>query len=133
MQRATFIVAVVLFLGTSLGAQKQETNRKADEKEGITQLTLQVLAHENNQPVADAHVVVRFKEGRFLRKDKRVSWEAKTNRKGIVVFSDIPTGGIKVQVIAQGFQTYGDDHDLSKPQEEVTILLEPPKGQVSAY
>lgn len=128
MQRAVFIVAAVLFLGTSLGAQKEEAN----PKNGTTQLTLQVLAHENKQPVPDAHVVIKFKEGRLLR-DKRVSWEAKTNRKGIVVFSDIPTGGIKVQVIAQGFRTYGDDHDLKKPEEDVTILLEQPKGQVSAY
>jgi hypothetical protein len=129
MQRAVFIVAAVLFLGTSLGAQKDEGKKK----DRTTQLTLQVLTGENKQPVPNAHVVVRFKEGRLLRTDKRVSWEAKTNRKGVVVFSDVPLGGIKVQVIAQGFQTYGDEHDLTKPEEEVTILLQPPKGQVSAY
>ena len=134
MQRASFILAVVLLLGASLRAQKNDAKKDdAGKKEGTTQLTLQVLDGVKKQPVADAHVIVRFKEERLLRKDKKVSWEAKTNRKGIVVLSEIPTGGIKVQVIAQGFQTYGDEHELTKPEEEVTVLLSAPKGQVSAY
>ena len=128
MQRAAFIVAAVLLLGTPLAAQKEEVKKK----DGTTQLTLQVLT-ETKQPVADAHVVVRFKEERLLRRDKRVSWEAKTNRKGVVVLSDIPWGAVKVQVIARGYQTYGDEHDLAKPEESVTVLLQQPKGQVSAY
>jgi len=129
MRRAVFIVAAVLLVATHLAAQKQDGTKK-DE---TTRLTLQVVGESNKQPVADAHVVVRFKEERILRRDKRVSWEAKTNRKGVVVLSDIPLGAVKVQVIAKGFQTYGEEHELSKPEEEITILLEPPQGQVSAY
>jgi hypothetical protein len=116
-------------MATHLAAQKD----KSEQKDGSTELTLQVLNAADKQPVPDAHVVVRFTEPRMLRRDKRVSWEAKTNRKGIIVFPDVPTGTIKVQVIAKGFQTYGDEHALEKPQEEVTVLLEAPKGQVSAY
>jgi hypothetical protein len=69
----------------------------------------------------------------MLRRDKRVSWEAKTNRKGVLVLSDLPAGTIQVQVIAKGFQTYGDEHKLQQPQEEVTIRLQQPADQVSAY
>src|SRR5439155_18679273 len=103
MRRAAFIVAAVLLLATHLTAQKTE----GQAKEGNTRLTLQVLDESKKQPVPDAHVVIRFKEGRLLRRDKRVSWEAKTNRKGVVVLSDIPQGAVKVQIIAKGFQTYG--------------------------
>jgi len=39
----------------------------------------------------------------------------------------------KVQIIAKGYQTYGDEHPLTKPEEEVTILLKPPQKQISAY
>ena len=129
MRHAGIIVAVLLLLATHLAGQNSEEHKE----DGNTRLTLQVLTELNKQPVPDAHVIVRFTEERLLRRDKRVSWEAKTNRKGVVVLSDIPTGNIKVQVIAKGFQTYGDQHELEKPQEEVTIMLQTPKGQVSAY
>ena len=97
-----------------------------------TRLTLQVLREADKQPVADAHVVLHFKVEKLL-KDKRASWEAKTNRKGVVVLPDVPLGVAKVQIIARGYQTYGDEHELSKPEEAVTILLKPPQKQVSAY
>jgi hypothetical protein len=129
MRRAAIIVAAVLLVATHLAAQDSAESRD----DGSTRLTLQVLNETNQQPVADAHVVVRFTEERILRRDKRVSWQAKTNRKGVLVLSDLPTGTVKVQVIAKGFQTYGDQHELAKPQEDLTILLQPPKDQVSAY
>jgi len=129
MRRAIIIVAAVLLVATHLAGQ----NADEEKDDGNIRLTLQVLNETNQQPVADAHIVVRFTEERILRRDKRVSWEAKTNRKGMIVLSDIPVGTVQVQIIAKGFQTYGDQHELEKPQEEVTIMLQPPKGQVSAY
>ena len=129
MRRTGIIVAALLLVATQLAGQ----NAAEQKDDANTRLTLQVLNETNKQPVVGAHVVVRFTEERLLRRDKRVSWEAKTNRKGEIVLSDLPTGNVKVQVIAKGFQTYGDQHDLEKPQEKLTILLQPPKGQVSAY
>ena len=134
MRRAVIIVAALLLVATQLAGQKtpgQEAEAPKDDSN--SRLTLQVLNESSKQPVADAHVVVRFVEERILRRDKRVSWEAKTNRKGVVVLSDLPKGKLKVQIIAKGFQTYGNEHDLQKQHEEMTILLQPPKGQVSAY
>jgi hypothetical protein len=97
-----------------------------------TQLTVKVLRESDGKPVADAHVVIKFTEERLLR-DRRGSWETKTNRKGEVMLPNVPTGTAKVQVIARGYQTYGDEHHLTKPEEEVTIRLKLPQGQVSAY
>jgi hypothetical protein len=97
-----------------------------------TQLTVKVLRESDGKPVADAHVVIKFTEERLLR-DRRGSWETKTNRKGEVMLPSVPTGTAKVQVIARGYQTYGDEHQLTKPEEEVTIRLKSPQGQISAY
>jgi hypothetical protein len=69
----------------------------------------------------------------MLRRNKTTSWETKTNRKGVAVLAGIPLGAIKVQVIAKGYQTYGDEHELSQTDEELTIQLQTPQGQVSAY
>ena len=97
-----------------------------------TQLTFKVLRESDKAPVADAHIVIHFTEERLLR-DKRGTWETKTNRKGEVMLPNVPLGTAKVQVIARGYQTYGNQHELTKPEEEVTILLKPPQKQVSAY
>jgi hypothetical protein len=106
----------------------------AADKDELVRLRLHVLADTNKQPVANAHVIVRFVKGKkFFFKDKRASWEAKTNGKGSLVLDGIPPGSVKIQVIAKGYQTYGDEHELSKPEEQLTILLKTPAGQYSAY
>ncbi len=103
----------------------------ADEN---TRLILQVLTNETKKPVASAHVVVHFISGKkLLIKDKKTTWEAQTNRRGEIIMDDIPKGHLKIQIIAKGYQTFGEEFDLSKPEENLTILLKPPAKQVSAY
>jgi len=104
----------------------------ASAQDDTTQLTLKVLRESDRKPVADAHIVLHFTEEKLLR-DKRGSWETKTNRKGEVMLPNVPLGTAKVQVIARGYQTYGNQHELTKAEEELTILLKPPQKQVSAY
>jgi hypothetical protein len=103
----------------------------ADEN---TRLIIEVLTNEAKKPVASAHVVVRFVSGKklFIKKIQ-TSWEAQTNKKGEVVLDDIPLGQVKIQVIAKGYQTFGDDFELSKSEETLTILMKPPAKQVSGY
>ena len=123
MRHVGFIAIALLAIAAALPAAAEDET---------TQLTLQVLRESDRKPVADAHVVVHFTEGRLL-KDKRSTWETKTNRKGVVTLPNVPLGSARVQVIARGYQTYGDQHKLTKPAEEVTILLKPPQKQISAY
>ena len=104
----------------------------AAAEDDTTRLTVKVLRESDGQPVANAHIVIHFTEERLI-KDKRNSWETKTNRKGEVMLPNVPMGTAKVQVIARGYQTYGDEHQLTKSEEEVTIQLKPPQKQVSAY
>jgi 5-hydroxyisourate hydrolase-like protein (transthyretin family) len=117
------IMLLLLSVAAALPATAQ------DDK---TELTVKVLRETDGKPVADAHVVIQFTEERLLR-DRRGSWETKTNRRGEVMLPNVPTGTARVQVIARGYQTYGDEHELTKPEEEVTIHLKRPQGQVSAY
>lgn len=107
-------------------------NLLAADEVTLSRLRLQVMTSESKRPVPNAHVVVRFVQKKFL-KDKRTSWETKTNQKGFVVLDKIPYGTIQIQVIARGYQTYGNKHELSEPNEEITILLNPPQRQHSAY
>ena len=103
----------------------------ADEK--TTKLTVHVLDEATKKPIYNAHVVVRFEVDRKLRRDKRVSWESKANQRGEVVLSLIPRGTVKVQVIARGYQTYGDQHELNQSEQTVVVAMKIPSGQKSAY
>jgi hypothetical protein len=59
--------------------------------------------------------------------------ELKTDAEGKTEFDGIPYGVLRVQVLAQGFQTYGEDFDIEKPKMELTIKLKRPQGQFSVY
>ena len=127
MRKAALIVAVFLLLLAYLAP----TYMAAEEE--TTRLTVRVVSKTNDKPVNDAHVVVRFVVARTLRRDKRTSWEAKTNQRGTLVLTQIPYGAVKVQVIARGYQTYGEQYELNKPEQQLTIQLKLPGEQVSGY
>ena len=125
MRNFARLMALSLILAANLhAAPPKDTSR----------LTIQILTESGKKPVAKAHVIVRFVSGKkFFIKDMRTSWETQTNKKGEVMLEDIPMGHIKIQIIASGYQTFGEEFELTKPEEELTILLKPPAKQVSAY
>jgi hypothetical protein len=59
--------------------------------------------------------------------------ELKTDPEGKSSFDGIPYGKLRVQVLAQGFQTYGEDFEVNQPKMEITIKLKRPQGQYSIY
>jgi len=59
--------------------------------------------------------------------------ELKTDPEGRTGFDGIPYGPLRVQVLAQGFQTFGEDYDINKPDIEIKIKLKRPGGQYSIY
>jgi hypothetical protein len=66
-------------------------------------------------------------------KQKNSGLQLKTNTEGKTSFDGIPYGALRVQVLAQGFQTFGEDYDVNKPEMEITIKLKRPQGQYSVY
>lgn len=90
-------------------------------------LVVQVRAEETGDPIAGAVVYVKFKEDRFLRKDKKLEWSTKTNDEGKAVFPPMPEGQVLVQVVAKGWKTYGHFHTLEGPKQVLEIKLKPPK------
>jgi hypothetical protein len=125
-------VLIIVWSGSAFSAPPASAPAAAADEN--TRLIIEVLTNEAKKPVASAHVVVRFVSGKklFIKKIQ-TSWEAQTNKKGEVVLDDIPLGQVKIQVIAKGYQTFGDDFELSKPEETLTVLMKPPAKQVSGY
>src|SRR5580692_818536 len=97
----------------------------------VSALSFVVLKDDNGKPVRNAGVVLHSvgKNG----KQDRGGLELKTDAEGKASFEGVPYGKLRVQVLAPGFQTYGEDYEVNKPTMEITIKLKRPGGQYSIY
>jgi len=113
-------------------ATKQDQSSAADKKEqtpsesATARLRIIVTTGED-KPIGNASVYVRFNTpGGFLRHEKQVEMNFKTNQDGSVKVPDIPQGKILIQVIAKGWHTYGKWYDVQKEEETIAIKLAAP-------
>ncbi|HYM78966.1 MAG TPA: carboxypeptidase-like regulatory domain-containing protein [Candidatus Dormibacteraeota bacterium] len=90
-----------------------------------------VIKDDNGKPVRNAAVVLHPVNGKG--KQERGGLELKTDPEGKADFDGIPYGVLRVQVLAHGFQTYGEDFDIQKPKTEIKIKLKRPQGEYSIY
>ncbi len=125
MKTKLSIIALVLMLGSLLAIAD-----KKDEPQGSSEVKFQVVKADNGKPVRNAAVILHpvTKEGWQSRKGFELKTDAEGNTQLVV-----PYGKVRVQVIAPGFQTYGEDYDLSEPTKEIVIKLNRPKDQYSIY
>ena len=94
-------------------------------------LNFVVLKDDNGKPVRNASVVLhQLDKGGRQRSD---GLELKTDNQGKASVDGIAYGKWRVQVIAHGLQTYGEDYDVKQPAMEFTIELKLPKHQISIY
>lgn len=93
-----------------------------------TRITIEVTGGERNVPVENASVYVKFIEERSLKKDKKLEMNVKTSREGIAHVPNAPMGRVLVQVVAEGWKTYGHWLDITDPKQIIKVHLEkPPK------
>jgi len=90
-----------------------------------------VVKDDNGKPIRNAAVVMHSVNA--AGKQERGGMELKTNPDGKADFDGIPYGMLRVQVLAPGFQTYGEDFDIEKDKTEITVKLKRPQGQYSVY
>ena len=96
-------------------------------------IEVQTLA---GKPVDRASVIVKFVEGRSivkLGKKIQTHWEVRTNQEGVAKVPPLPEGKVRVQVIAKGYQTFGQTFEVSGPEKTLTIKLNPPQPPYSAH
>ena len=88
------------------------------------------------KPLDRADVVVKFVKGRSvieLGRKLHTSWEMRTNQDGLAKIPAIPRGTILIQVIAQGYQTFGQTYDVDELEKTIEIKLNAPQEQYSAH
>ena len=90
----------------------------------------------SGKPLDRASVVVNFVKGRSaikMGKKQLTHWETRTNENGLVKLPQMPQGEILVQVIAKGYQTFGQKFDVDEDDKTIEIKLNPPQPQYSAH
>jgi Carboxypeptidase regulatory-like domain len=94
-------------------------------------LTFLILKDYNGKPLRNAAVVLHPVNGKD--KQQNGGLELKTDADGKASYDGIPYGRLRVQVLAPGFQTFGEDYDINQPTMDVTIKMKRPAGQYSIY
>jgi len=105
------------------------SDKKADE--AASMLSFVVLKDDSGKPVRNAAVILH-PVGKH-EKQAKTGFELKSDADGKTHFDAIPYGTWRVQVIAPGFQTFGDDYNINQAAQEITIRLKRPQGQYSIY
>ncbi len=121
---AAAVVAATLAM-TGVAAAQQ------DEEGPSSYLNFLVVRDENGKPVRSASVIMHPVGGNG--KQGKGGMELKTDAEGKTSFDGIPYGKLRLQVLAPGFQTYGEDFDINKPKMDFTIKLKRPQSQYSIY
>jgi hypothetical protein len=101
----------------------------------MTKLRIEVKSL-SGVPIERASVVVRFVSGHSVAKlGKKIltNWEIRTNQEGVVKIPAVPQGNIRIQVIAKGYQTFGQTFDVTEAEKTIEIKLNPPQAQYSSH
>lgn len=124
------VVAVVLAGPIHSQAQETGRGRKYKPPPSTCKITVTVLKSTNGKPLENASVVFHPLEN---GKDKG-NMELKTNEDGKVTIDLIPIGDqLRLQVLAEGYQTFGNDYDLPTDTKEIEVKLKRPQKPYSIY
>ncbi len=126
-KRVLIVIAVVIVLGVGMIGLAQAQNDEGP----MSDLQFVVVRDYNGKPVRNAAVVLHpvNKKG----KQSRGGLELKTDNDGRTNIDGIPYGPLRVQVLAPGFQTFGEDYQIDKAELVITVKLKRPGGQYSVY
>lgn len=121
------IMTAALLLPTAAFTQADSPSKeKAPKPSGGTKLRVEVTGGEKGLPVENASVYVKYVEAHALSKDKKIEMNLKTNRNGIAKSPELRRGKVLIQVIAEGWKTFGRWYELTEDEQTIKIRLEKP-------
>ena len=127
------ISSIVLLLAGLLSASLalgQESRRKYTPPPPTATIKVTVLRSTNGKPIPNAAVVFHPMEG---DRDKG-ALELKSDEDGKVTIDVIPIGDtVRLQVIADGWKTYGEDYKIDTDSKEIVVKMKRPTEQYSLY
>ena len=101
-----------------------------DDEGPTSSIHVVVVRDSDGKPVKYAQVVLHP----VNRKGKsKGEMDLKTDADGRASLDGLPYGSVEIQVVAKGFQTFGQDFEVKQPEMEITVKLKHPAGQYSIY
>ena len=99
--------------------------------EGSSVVNFTVVRDYNGKPVRNASVILHpvNKDG----KQQKGGAQLKTDADGKTNYPGLPYGTVRVQVIAPGLQTYGNDFEVKEKTMDIEIKMKRPTEQYSIY
>ena len=127
-----FAVLAVVALAISLHAQDSTPRgRKYKAPPPTSRIEVTVLRDSTGKPIENASVIFHPLDAKG--KDAG-NMELKTNEDGKTIIDVIETGKtVRLQVIAHGFQTFGNDYQVDKSEMAFEIRMKRPGEQYSIY
>jgi hypothetical protein len=127
-------VAGIGLIACSLAVQGQDETAKRGRKyktpPPTARIEVTIVRDTNGKPIENAAVVFHPMVG---EKDEG-NMELKTNEDGKTIIDVLPMGDtVRLQVIARGFQTYGEDYKVDKAEMAIDIRMKRPGEQYSIY
>ena len=132
--RLRVVVASLCLVLCSLAAIAQQKpsirGRKYKAPPPTARIEVTILRDVNGKPIENAAVIFHPIEG----EKSRGNMELKTNEEGKTIIDVLPIGDtVRLQIIARGFQTYGEDFKVDKPEMTMEIRMKRPGEQYSIY
>lgn len=126
MPRSLFLIFAALLVPALLaGGDKNKSSGQ------VAAIKFVVVKDDNGKPVRNASVILH-PVGQHGGQGKG-GFQLKTDAEGRTETDGIPYGPLRVQVIAPGFQTFGDDYTIDQTEQSVTIRLKRPQDQYTIY
>ena len=122
-------IAAILLFTFCAAAVLADKHKKPEEPTSM--LSFVILKDDNGKPVRNAGVVLHLVNEKD--RQERGGLELKTDPEGKCSMDGIPYGKVRVQVLASGFQTYGEDYEVNQPTMAITIKLKRPGEMYSIY
>jgi hypothetical protein len=119
------LAAVIVLLAINLAAKD-----KKNAEETLANLHFTVVKDDNQKPVRNASVILHpvSKNGQ-----SNAGYQLKTDSDGKTESQGVPYGRLRVQVIAPGFQTFGEDYNVNEAEMNIDIRLKRPREQFTIY
>lgn len=129
LRRGVPLLAATLLFIPALHGQEGR-GRKYKPPPPTCKISVTVVRADNGKPIESAAVVFHpIEHGK-----NKGNMELKTNEDGKAVLNMIPIGDtVRLQVIADGFQTFGNDYELATDSKDIDVKLNLPQRQYSIY
>jgi hypothetical protein len=103
----------------------------AGAAEKLSVLRFVVQKEATGKPVRNASVVLHPINKKGLQ--ARSGVQLKTDAEGKTEYDGVPYGKLRIQVLAHGFQTFGEDYEVTGPAMEIVIKMKRPTEQYTIY